>query len=94
MDGIVNLLIFEKWFNKHIKVCFKTHADIANKQDISNNSKLPLSKSYSKLTANSLDISEEIQDEKDQRLKFNSNNTKSSSIKSPEMLALRKQPQT
>ena len=29
MDGIVNLLIFEKWFNKHIKVCFKTHADIA-----------------------------------------------------------------
>ena len=67
---------------------------LQNKQDISNNSKLPLSKSYSKLTANSLDISEEIQDEKDQRLKFNSNNTKSSSIKSPEMLALRKQPQT
>ena len=76
MDGSVNLLIFEKWFNKQIKVCFKTHADIANKQDVSNNSKLPLSNSYSKLTANSLDISEEIQDEKDQRLKFNSKTLK------------------
>ena len=88
MDGSVNLLIFEKWFNNQIKVCFNTHVDIANKQDVSNNGKLPLSKSNSKLTANSLDISEEIREKKGQGLKSNNNNTKSSSMKLAEMLAL------
>ena len=67
-----------------IKVCFNPLADIVNKQDLSNKNKLPLSKSYSKLTANSLDTSEEVQDEKDQELKSNSNNTVSSSDKTTE----------
>ena len=84
MDGSVNLLTFEKWLDDQIKVCFNPLADIVNKQDLRNKSKLPLSKSYSKLTANSLDISEEIQDEKDQELKSNSNGIVSSSNKTTE----------
>ena len=84
IDGSVNLLIFEKWLDDQIKVCFNPLADIVNKQDLSNKSKLPLSKSYSKLTANSLHISEEIQDEKDQELKSNSNSIVSSSKKTTE----------
>ena len=86
MDGSVNLLIFEKWLDDQIKVCFNPLADIVNKQDLSNKNKLPLSKSYSKLTANSLDTSEEVQDEKDQELKSNSNNTVSSSDKTTEIV--------
>ena len=53
MDGSVNLLIFEKWLNDQIKVCFNPLADIVNKQDLSNKGKLPLLKLYSKLTTNS-----------------------------------------
>ena len=84
MDGSIHLLIFEKWLDGQIKVCFNSIADIANKQDLSNKSKLSFSKSYPKLTAHSLDISEEIQDEKDQGLKSNSNSIVSSSNKTTE----------
>ena len=85
MDSSVKLLIFKKWLlDNQIKVCFNPLADIVNKQDLSNKRKLPLSKSYSKLTANSLDISEEIQGEKDQEHKSNSNSIESSSNKTTE----------
>ena len=60
MDSSVNLLIFEKWLDDQIKGCFNPLADIVNKQVLSNKSKLTFSKSHSKLTANSLDISKEI----------------------------------
>ena len=70
--------------DNQIKVCFNPLADIVNKQDLSNKRKLPLSKSYSNLTANSLDISEEIQGEKDQEHKSNSNSIESSSNKTTE----------
>ena len=84
MGGSVNLLIFEKWLDDQIKVCFNPLADIVNKQDLSNKGKLSLSKSYSKLATNSSDISEEIQDEKDQRLKSNNNSIVNSSNKTTE----------
>ena len=84
MDGSINLLIFEKWLNDQIKVCFNPFADIVNKPDLSNKGKLPLSKSYSKLATNSLDISEKIQYKKDQRLKSNSNSIANSSNKTTE----------
>ena len=89
MDGSVNLLIFEKWVDGEIKVCFNPLTDIINKQDLSNKSKLPLSKSYSKLTANRLDISKEIQDEEDQEPKSNSNNIVSSFDKTTESVGLK-----
>ena len=57
MDGSVNLLIFEEWLDDQIKVCFNPLADIINKQALSDKNKLPLSKTYSKLTTNRLDIS-------------------------------------
>ena len=79
MDGNVNLLIFEKWLDYQIKTCFNPLADTVDKQDLSKKSKTSLSNSYSKSTVNSLDISDEIQDEKDQGLKSNSNNIVSSS---------------
>ena len=84
MDGSVNLLIFEEWLDDQIKVCFNPLADIINKQALSDKNKLPLPKSYSKLTTNRLDIREEIQDEKDQGLKSNSNSTVNSSNKTTE----------
>ena len=64
-------------------------ADIVNKQDLSNKSKLPLLKSYSKLTANSLDISRQIQDEKVQEFKSNSNSIVSSSSKTTESVGFK-----
>ena len=73
----------------HIKVCFNPLADIVNKQDLSNKSKLPLPKSYSNLT-NSLDISDEIQDEKDQGCKSNSNSTVNSSNKTAESVGFKR----
>ena len=84
MDGGLHLLIFEKWLDDQIKVCFNSIKDIVNKQDLSNKSKLLFSKSYPKLTAHSLDISKEIQDEKDQGLKSNSNSIVSSFNKTTE----------
>ena len=88
-DGSANLLIFEKWLDDQIKVCFNPLADIVRKQDLSNKGKLPLSKSYSKLTTNSLDISEDIQDEKDQELKSNSNNIVNRSNKTTESVGFK-----
>ena len=73
MDGSVNLLIFEKWLDEQIKVGFNPFADVLNKQDLTNGSKLTISKSYSKLTVNSLGISEEFQHKKVQEPKSNSN---------------------
>ena len=64
-------------------------ADIVNKQDLSNKSKLPLLKSYSKLIANSLDISRQIQDEKVQEFKSNSNSIVSSSSKTTESVGFK-----
>ena len=45
MNDSVNLLIFEKCLDDQIKVYFNPLADIINKQDLSNKSKLPLLKS-------------------------------------------------
>ena len=89
MDGSVNLLIFEKWLDGQIKVYFNPLADIVNKQDLSNKSKPPLSNSYSRLTINSLDISEEIQDEKEQGLKSSSNSIVKNSNKSTESVGFK-----
>ena len=36
MDGSINLLLFEKWLDDQIKVCFKPLADMPNKQDLTN----------------------------------------------------------
>ena len=89
MDSSVNVLIFKKWLDDQIKICFNPLADIVNKEDLCNKNKLHLSKSYSKLTANSLDISEEIQGEIDQELKSNSNSIESSSSKTTESVRIK-----
>ena len=90
MDGSVNLLIFEKWLDEQMKVCFNPFADVLNKQDLSNGSKLTISKSYSKLTVNSLGVSDEFQDKKVQESKSNSNSIVSSSNKTTESVGLQK----
>ena len=87
MDGSVNLVIFEKRLNDLIKLFLNPLAGIVsveNKHDLSNKSKLPLSKSYSEFITNSLNVSEEIQDEKDQGRKCNSNSIVNSSNKTAE----------
>ena len=89
VDSSVNLLIFKKWLDGQIKVCFNPLADIVNKQDLCNKNKLHLSKPYSKLTANSLDISEEILGEIDQEFKSNSNSIESSSNKTTESVRIK-----
>ena len=72
------------------KVCFNPFADVVNKQNLSNGSKLTISKSYSKLTVNSLGVSDEFQDKKVQESKSNSNSIVSSSNKTTESVGLQK----
>ena len=71
------------------KVCFNPFADVVNKQDLSNGSKLTISKSYSKLTVNSLGISDEFQDKKVQEPKSNSNSIVNSSNKTTESVGFK-----
>ena len=87
MDGRVNLVIFEKRLNDQVKLFLNPLAGIVsveNKHDLSNKSKLPLSKSYFEFITNSLNVSEEIQDEKDQGHKCNSNSIANNSNKTAE----------
>ena len=69
MDGSINLLVFEKWLDDQIKICFNPLADIVNKHDLTNKNKLSFIKSYPKANTNSLDISENVKDETDNELK-------------------------
>ena len=63
--------------------------DIVKKQDLGNKGKLPLSKSCSKLTTNTLDISEGMQDEKNQGLKSSNNSISNSSNKATKCLGFK-----
>ena len=40
MGGSINLLVFQTWLDDQIKVCFNPLADIVNKQDLANKSRI------------------------------------------------------
>ena len=62
MDGSVNLLVFERWLDDQIKVCFNPLADIVNKQDLANKGRLSLHKLTNRTNTNVLETSQEVPD--------------------------------